>query len=129
MPGTTFRESLLGQALDELSHVENLPQRLPIVAAAGADRAAALGLGELALRGLRLRDGLRPAERLALDFGLGPPGWACSRSLVGRAGLLEPLAVPGRAGRDRRWPGWESPGSGRRAGPSSMPTLSCSRCS
>jgi len=39
VPGTTFRQSLLGQAMLELSHVENLPQRLPLVAATRAHRA------------------------------------------------------------------------------------------
>ncbi len=34
VPDTSFRESLLGRGLTELSHVENLPQRLPIVLAA-----------------------------------------------------------------------------------------------
>ena len=32
VPGVTFAQSYLGTALVELSHVENLPQRLPIVA-------------------------------------------------------------------------------------------------
>ena len=80
VPGTTFRESLIGQAALELSHVENLPERLPIVAAAALIAAAAIGLGEIAVAALRLREILRLAERLALDFGLGMRGWACSHS-------------------------------------------------
>ncbi len=71
MPDTTLRESLLGNGLGELSHVENLPQRVPIVLAAGLIAAAAVGLGDLALRGLRLAGGLRLGERVALDYGLG----------------------------------------------------------
>ena len=31
VPGVRFEQSYLGQALGKLGHVENLPQRLPIV--------------------------------------------------------------------------------------------------
>ena len=50
VPDTPFRESFLGRGLDELSHVENLPQRLPILLAAGLVAAAAIGIGDLVLR-------------------------------------------------------------------------------
>ena len=90
VPGTTFRQSLLGQALLELSHFENLPERIPVVAAAVLIVAAALGLGELALSVLRLRSAFRPAERLAVDFGVGTAGLGVLTLLAGRAGLLHP---------------------------------------
>ena len=47
VPGTTFRESLLGNGLKELSHLENLPQRVPILLTAGLIAAAAIGLGDM----------------------------------------------------------------------------------
>jgi dolichyl-phosphate-mannose-protein mannosyltransferase len=90
VPGTTFRESLIGQAARELSHVENLPERLPIVGAAALIVLAALGLGELVLAGLRLRDGMRPGERLAVGFGIGTTALGVLALLGGRAGLLDP---------------------------------------
>jgi hypothetical protein len=90
VPDTTFRESLIGQAIGELSHVENLPERLPIVAAAALIVLAAMGLGEMILAGLRLRDAARPGERLALDFGLGTTALGVITLLAGRVGLLDP---------------------------------------
>jgi len=90
VPGLTLRESLLGQAAAELSHIENLPERLPIVAAAALIVLAALGLGELILAILRLRGKVHPPERLALDFGLGTAGLGVLTLLAGRAGLLHP---------------------------------------
>src|SRR5271170_6303298 len=47
VPDTPFHESFLGTAYDELSHVENLPQRLPILLTAGLIAIAAIGLGDL----------------------------------------------------------------------------------
>jgi hypothetical protein len=90
VPGTTFRRSLLGQAMDELSHLENLPDRIPVLAAAGLIFLAALGLGELVLLALRLRAWARPLERTALAFGLGTAGLGVLTLLAGRAGLLSP---------------------------------------
>ena len=63
VPDTPFRESFLGRGLDELSHVENLPQRLPILLAAGLVAAAAIGIGDLVLRGSGWQHGSdRPNE-------------------------------------------------------------------
>jgi 4-amino-4-deoxy-L-arabinose transferase-like glycosyltransferase len=90
IPGLTWRESLLGQAALELSHIENLSQRLPIVVAAALVGSAALGLGEMMLAALRLREALRTLERLALNFGLGTAGLGALTFLAGRAGLLQP---------------------------------------
>ncbi len=58
VPGTSFRESILGNALVELSHLENLSQRVPILMAALLIAAAAIGLGDLVLRLLRLEPGI-----------------------------------------------------------------------
>jgi hypothetical protein len=90
VPGLTWHESFLGQAALELSHVENLHQRLPIVAAAVLVGSAAVGLGEILLAALRLRSAIRAGERLALDFGLGTAGLGVLTLLAGRAGLLHP---------------------------------------
>ncbi len=90
VPGLTLRESFLGQAAGELSHIANLPERLPIVAAAALIVLAALGLGELILAILRLRDKVRPVERLAVDFGIGTTALGVLTLLAGRAGLLDP---------------------------------------
>ncbi len=90
VPGTTLRESLFGQAARELSHIENLPQRVPIVGAAALIALAALGLGELVLAGLRLRDTVSGAERVAVAYGLGTTGLGVLTLLAGRARLLDP---------------------------------------
>ena len=128
VPGLTWRESLLGQAALELSHVENLHQRLPIVAAAVLVGSAAIGLGEMMLSALRIRTAVWTLERLALNFGLGAAGLGVLTLLVGRAGLLQPsifrvglgtIALCGLAvSRFWRWrierpgasPWWSAPG-------------------
>jgi Dolichyl-phosphate-mannose-protein mannosyltransferase len=96
VPGTSFRESLLGNGLDELSHLENLPQRVPILLVALLIAAAAVGLGDLVLRSLRLEAGIALSERIALDFGLGAGLLGVLALLVGRLGWLDPWFV--RAG-------------------------------
>ena len=76
------------------------------MAAAALIVAAAIGLGEIALRGLRLRGLLRPAERLALDFGLGTAGLGVLTLLLGRAGLLSPWLFRIGLAPDRRGRAW-----------------------
>lgn len=93
VPGVTFAQSFLGGAVAGLSHLENLPQRLPIVAAATLIGGAALGLGGLILRGLRLPGQLTAPERLALAFGLGTSALGVITLLVGRVGGLSPWPV------------------------------------
>lgn len=93
VPETSFRESFLGQGLEELSHVENLPQRGPIVLAALLIAAAAVGLGDLVLRGLRLEGGLRLGERVALGFGLGAGLLGTLTLIAGRLGWLDSWLV------------------------------------
>jgi hypothetical protein len=90
VPDTSFHDSLLGRAFDELRHIENLPQRLPIVLAAGLVAAAAIGLGDLCLRLLRLDRRISLAERLAVDYGLGAALLGAGTLLVGRMGWLDP---------------------------------------
>ena len=98
----------LGIGLKELSHVENLPQRMPIVLAAGLIAAAAVGLGDLVLRAFGWLAASVLGERMALDFGLGAralgrhhpdrrDGWAGS--------------TPGRPG--RAWACWPPPDCSR----------------
>lgn len=93
VPGVTFAQSFLGAALIDLSHVGNLPQRLPVVGAAVLIAAGALGLGGLILRALRLTGVVTVWERVALAFGLGASGLGVLTLLVGRAGGLTPWPV------------------------------------
>ena len=93
VPDTPFRESLLGKGMLELSHFENLPQRIPIVLAAGLIAAAAIGLGELVIGRLGLRDRLGLGERLALDYGVGTAFLGVATLIVGRMGWLDPRFI------------------------------------
>ena len=139
VPGLRFRESYLGLALIELSHVENLPQRFPIVLASGFIGLSALALGGLILRGLRLRRALGRWEILAASWGLGTTALALVALCAGRMGWLDPgrvrvaLALPivaegvamirgGRSGgvpasTRATWSGWTSFGFAAVAGP------------
>ena len=100
VPGLKYRDSYLAFALDELSHVENLPQRVPIVLVASFIAASAIATGNLVLRALGLRPWLSDWERTAVGFGLGTTGLGLATLFVGRLGLLNPwpirlgLAVP-----------------------------------
>jgi hypothetical protein len=91
VPETSFRQSILGNALEELSHLENLPQRLPILLVAGLIAAAAIALGDLVLSRLGLASGLGTAERIALDYGLGTALLGIVILLCGRVGWLNPV--------------------------------------
>jgi hypothetical protein len=71
VPDTSFHDSLLGRGLAELSHVENLPQRIPIVLAAALIAGAAIGAGNTVIGLLEIRDRLGIAGRMALAYGLG----------------------------------------------------------
>ncbi len=93
VPDTSFHESLLGQALEELSHVEHLPERLPIVLAAALIAAAAVGLGDAVVRGLRLEKAFWLAERIAIDFGVGAALLAVLTLVAGRMGWIAPWPV------------------------------------
>ena len=96
VPDTTFRESLLGNALIELEPRRNLPQRVPIVLAAGLIAAAAIGLGDLVLCGSAARSrSCGSRERIALDFGLGP-GFSVSLTLI--VGPARAGSIPGCSG-------------------------------
>jgi len=84
VPGVTFRDSLLGKAVEEMSHVGNLPQRLPIVASAGLIVLAAFGIGDWLLRRSRLDDSCGVATRLAIDYLLGSVVLGLATLLIGR---------------------------------------------
>lgn len=88
IPGTRWSESHLGMAFKELSHVENLLERLPLVFAAGLIAAAAIALGSLLLRLLKLHHILEIGERIPLAFGLGCTGLSTLTLMAGRLGLL-----------------------------------------
>ncbi|MBX6314350.1 MAG: hypothetical protein IRY99_15770, partial [Isosphaeraceae bacterium] len=93
IPGVRFHESYLGLAWEELRHVEHLPQRGPIVLVASLIAAAAIGLGHLVLRGLRLGRELRWFERLPLAYGLGTTGLGLLTLGLGRLGWLDPWPI------------------------------------
>ncbi len=93
VPDTPFHESLLGQAIEELSHVEHLPERLPIVLAAALIAAAAIGLGDSVVCGLRLEKALWLTERIAINFGLGAALLAVLTLVAGRMGWIAPWPV------------------------------------
>jgi Dolichyl-phosphate-mannose-protein mannosyltransferase len=90
VPDTPWHRSILGQGLDELSHLENLPQRAPIVLTALLIAAAAVGLGDLVLRRSRVAQGLSAGERVAVDYGLGAGLLGVFTLVVGRMGWLDP---------------------------------------
>ncbi len=93
VPGMHFRDSLLGKAFLEVSHVEYLPQRIPIVLTAGLIAAAAIGLGDLVLDRLGLRDRLGIGERIAVDYGIGTAFLGVMALMVGRMGWLDPRFI------------------------------------
>ena len=93
VPGLKYRDSYLGLALAELGHFGNLPQRLPIVLAAGLIAASAIALGRLILRGIGLLDRLGPWERLAVGYGLGTTGLGLATLILGRMDWLDPWLV------------------------------------
>ncbi|MDB5353053.1 MAG: hypothetical protein JWN86_4300, partial [Planctomycetota bacterium] len=95
VPGVTYAKSGLRQWVDNLRHVENLPQRGPIVLAALLIVAAGLGLGDLILRGLRVRSSLSWPEKISLTFGIGMIGLSLGTLILGRCGLLHPWIVRG----------------------------------
>lgn len=96
LPQISFEQSHLGLAIGELGHVENLPQRLPIVLAAGLIAVSAIALGRLALRCLAIHRALDAWERTGLAFGLGTTGLGLLTMIIGRVGI--PSTWPVRAG-------------------------------
>ena len=95
VPGVTYRVSGIGRIAGELTHYENLPQRIPIMLAGLLIVAGGMGLGELAMRGLRVRSTLSRGERVPLAFGLGMIGLAVGTLLLGRLGMLNGWVVRG----------------------------------
>ncbi|MHC5543114.1 hypothetical protein ACYOEI_33240, partial [Singulisphaera rosea] len=93
VPGVSFGQSYLGLALRDLSHLEYLPQRLPIVVVAGYIGAAAVALGCLTLRVLGLRRSLRRVEIVPLAYGLGTTGLGVGTLIAGRLGALSPWPI------------------------------------
>jgi len=98
IPGVSLRASGVGRIRDELQHPEFLPQRLPILLAASLILAGGMGIGELALRGLRIRSSLSWRERIPLSFGLGMIGLGLLTLGLGRLGLLNAWGVRGLLG-------------------------------
>ncbi len=92
IPDVTFAQSHLGGALDHLSHVENLPQRIPIVLAGLLIGGSAMALGRLLLRRLGLLDSMTRLERAAIGFAVGTSALGALTLVFGRLGLLTPWA-------------------------------------
>ena len=79
IPGLTWSESHLGMAAQQLSHVENLPQRLPILAGALLTAAAASALGGMIVRQTERENAcLGRVERRLRQPGEGKRGGAAS---------------------------------------------------
>lgn len=93
VPGNPWEKTHLRLALVELSHFQNLPQRVPIVLSAALLTAAILAAGSLVLRLLKLRQDLDPPERGALSFGIGAILLAVVTLITGRLGLLSNWSV------------------------------------
>ena len=93
VPGVTFGQSHLGRAALALAHVEYLPQRGPIVLVAALIAGAAIGLGSLILRLLKLGGVLERAERIPLAFLLGAVGLGLATLGLGRLGWLNPWPI------------------------------------
>src|SRR5262249_7696911 len=93
IPGVRFDQSYLGLALRELGHVENLPQRFPVIAAAALIAGGALALGHFIIRVLGLGRALRLGERIPLACGPGTTALGVATLLLGRLGLLAPWPI------------------------------------
>ncbi len=97
IPGLPWSESHLGMAAKHLSHVENLPQRLPILAAALWIALAAMAMGGMILRWVERGEAwFGRVERLALSYVLGVGVLGVLTLLAGRLGWLSPWTA--RAG-------------------------------
>ena len=95
VPGVRFEQSYFGQAAHELSHVENLPQRIPLVLGAGLIAAAGLAIGTSVLRALGLHRELSAWESAPVAFGIGMSALGVITLIAGRLGLLNPWSVRG----------------------------------
>lgn len=85
VPGIAWNESHLGLAVRELGRFDYLPQRLPIILAAGLIALSAIAIGRAVARGLRIAIG--GLEGIALAYGSGSACLGCATLLVGRIGL------------------------------------------
>ena len=95
VPGVTWEQSHLGAAFSQLRHVENLPERGPIVLAAALIAASAIALGRMISRVVGGGSGLGWLERLALAYPLGATALGVLTLAAGRLGLLAPWPVRG----------------------------------
>ena len=88
VPGVRWHESFLGLAAKELGQVQNLPQRLPIVLAAGFILVAGVSLGGLVLRGVGPRREMSRLEHVCIAYGIGMTGLGLAALIAGRFGVL-----------------------------------------
>jgi hypothetical protein len=93
IPGNTWSESLVGKAVDSLTRVQYLPQRVPLVLAGLLIATGATGLGLLLVRAFRSQAALGRLERLGLAFGLGLTTTSVLALGLGRAGWLFPWPI------------------------------------
>lgn len=90
-PNFRWSQSLVGQAVEELSHLGRLADRLPVIATAALVLAGAWGLGLILLRCLdRIgQSDWRPGERGFIALPVGLAGWQTLTLMLGRNGLLQ----------------------------------------
>jgi len=89
-PNFLWSQSLIGQALEELSHVGRLGDRLPVIGTAALILAGAWGLGRLLLRMIahHSKSEWLPGERNFIALPVGLAGWETLTLVLGRNGLL-----------------------------------------
>lgn len=90
-PNFRWSQSLIGQAVGELSGFTSLVDRIPIVGIAMLLLAGIWGLGTLILQMLpgSGKVGWEPGERLLAALAIGTAGWGALTLVVGRLGLLQ----------------------------------------
>lgn len=90
-PNFRWSQSLVGQAVDELSHFGRLVDRLPVVGTALLILAGAWGLGVLLLNYLARfdRESSLPGEFALASLATGLAGWETLTLVLGRNGLLQ----------------------------------------
>ncbi|MFM7318309.1 MAG: glycosyltransferase family 39 protein, partial [bacterium] len=90
-PGFRWSQSLVGQAVEELSGFASLVDRLPVMAIACLIMAGAWGLGLVGLRVLERwwRPDWLAGERMMVSLAIGVPAWGTLTLIVGRIGMLE----------------------------------------
>lgn len=94
IPGLAMgNRTIVGLAIDDLSHVQNLPQRIPIFSTACSIAAVAIAIGSALLAFLGLDRRLGRVVSVATGFGLGMSVLGVLTLISGRLGLLSVRSV------------------------------------